>query len=83
MKNFTKILSLLSLSGLLFAGCYTQLATRDRDYSYDQGRQVYNDNNQGYSEQYQDSVYDDSSSYYGDDYYDSTGDNSYYDRGYR
>jgi len=84
MKNFTKILTLLSLSGILFAGCYTQLATRDRDYSDDQGRQVYT-NDQGYSDQYQDSVYDDSSNYYGSDYYDTTGntDNEYYDRGYR
>ena len=86
MKKFTYTLSLLAVSGILFTGCYTQLATRDRDYS-DNGQQQTYGENEGYSDEYQnqDTVYDDSSEYYGDNY-DSTGydneDNSYYDRGY-
>lgn len=93
MKNFTYIFALLIVTGILFTGCYTQLATRDRNYS-EQGNQntgndnTYQDQNQDYayedtSQYYDDSTayYDDSSGYYANDdnYYN---DNSYYDRGY-
>lgn len=86
MKKFAHILSLLIFSGIIFTGCYTQVATRDRTYP-DNGNQQGYGNDQGYTRQYQDSVYDDSSGYYSDNDYDSTGydsnysDDSYYDRG--
>ncbi|HSD62769.1 MAG TPA: hypothetical protein VLB50_03190 [Ignavibacteriaceae bacterium] len=79
MKKFYYILSLLTVSGILFTGCYTQVATRDRDYTDNNTQPDYN-NDQGYSGQYGDtSYYDDSTEYYGDNYSDST---ESYDRGY-
>ena len=76
MKKFTYILSLIAVTAILFTGCYTQLATRDRDYSGGRNQQPTYGGNQGDYGQYQGSTYDDSSEYYGDNYYDSTG---YYD----
>ncbi len=85
MKKFTYILSITAVTALLFTGCYTQLATRDRDYSGGRNQPTYG-GDQGNYGQDQGSAYDDSSEYYSD-YNDSSGyyddSTAYYDnRGY-